>query len=38
MIGQSYRFDTRNTGERLGMVSVIIDAKKPLTINSYEEK
>lgn len=28
MIGRSYRFDTRNQGEQLGMVSVIIDAYK----------
>jgi predicted SAM-dependent methyltransferase len=33
MIGRSYRFDTRNTGDKLGMVSIIIDAKKPLFIN-----
>lgn len=34
MIGRSYRFDTRNTGDKLGMVSIIIDAKKPLIIDS----
>lgn len=32
MIGRSFRFDTRNSLETLGMVSIIIDAKKPLTI------
>ncbi len=31
-IGRSLRFDTRNKGGRLGMVSIIIDAKKPLNI------
>lgn len=31
-IGRSYRFDTRNSSERLGMVSVILDARKPLII------
>lgn len=31
-IGRSFRFDTRNSREKLGMVSVIIDAKKPLLI------
>jgi predicted SAM-dependent methyltransferase len=34
-IGRSFRFDTRNSGEKLGMVSIIIDAKKPLVLN-YE--
>lgn len=29
-IGRSYRFDTRNSPEQLGMVSIILDAKKPL--------
>jgi predicted SAM-dependent methyltransferase len=33
-IGRSFRFDTRNSIEKLGMVSVIIDAKKPMVINS----
>lgn len=28
-IGRSLRFDTRNTGGKLGMVSIILDAKKP---------
>lgn len=28
-IGRSYRFDTRNSEEHLGMVSIILDAKKP---------
>jgi predicted SAM-dependent methyltransferase len=32
VIGRSYRFDTRNSTDRLGMVSIIIDAKKPLVI------
>ena len=27
-IGRSFRFDTRNSQENLGMVSIIIDAKK----------
>ena len=31
-IGRSLRFDTRNKDGKLGMVSIIIDAKKPLTI------
>lgn len=31
-IGRSLRFDTRNSLEKLGMVSLIIDAKKPLVI------
>jgi predicted SAM-dependent methyltransferase len=31
-IGRSFRFDTRNGIEELGMVSIIIDAKKPLVI------
>jgi len=31
-IGRSFRFDTRNSTEKLGMVSVIIDAKKPLIV------
>ena len=31
-IGRSFRFDTRNSMEKLGMVSIIIDAKKPLVI------
>lgn len=33
-IGRSYRFDTRNAGNQLGMVSIIIDAFKPLVIPS----
>lgn len=33
-IGRSFRFDTRNSAEHLGMVSIIIDAFKPLTIPS----
>lgn len=31
-IGRSLRFDTRNKDGNLGMVSIIIDAKKPLII------
>ena len=31
-IGRSFRFDTRNSKENLGMVSIIIDAKKQLVI------
>lgn len=31
-IGRSLRFDTRNRDGKLGMVSIIIDAKKPLVI------
>lgn len=31
-IGRSYRFDTRNSEDNLGMVSIIIDAKKPKII------
>jgi len=34
-IGRSYRFDTRNSNESLAMVSIIIDAKKPLVIGTY---
>lgn len=31
-IGRSYRFDTRNSKEKLRMVSIIIDAKKEVVI------
>lgn len=31
-IGRSLRFDTRNSEEKLGMVSIILDAKKPKII------
>jgi predicted SAM-dependent methyltransferase len=31
-IGRSFRYDTRNSNNQLGMVSIIIDAKKPLMI------
>lgn len=31
-IGRSFRFDTRNSINKLGMVSIIIDAKKPVVI------
>ncbi|EPR09413.1 class I SAM-dependent methyltransferase [Ruminiclostridium papyrosolvens] len=31
-VGRSFRFDTRNSLEKLGMVSIIIDARKPLII------
>lgn len=34
MIGRSYRFDTRNSPKKLGMISLIIDAKKPLLIKN----
>lgn len=33
-IGRSLRFDTRNSMTELGMVSIIIDAKKPLLIKN----
>ena len=33
-IGRSFRFDTRNSEKELGMISIIIDAKKPLVIKS----
>lgn len=33
-IGRSFRFDTRNSNKKLGMVSIIIDAKKPLVIEN----
>ena len=33
-IGRSFRYDTRNSIEQLGMVSLIVDAHKPLTINN----
>ncbi|AUN14227.1 class I SAM-dependent methyltransferase [Paraclostridium sordellii] len=33
-IGRSFRFDTRNSLEKLGMVSIIIDAKKLMKIES----
>jgi len=35
-IGRSLRFDTRNQNGKLGMVSIIIDAKKPLVIRNDE--
>ena len=34
-IGRSFRFDTRNSIDKLGMVSIIIDAKKPLILKYY---
>jgi len=37
-IGRSFRFDTRNSLEKLGMVSIIIDAKKPLVIKNESIK
>lgn len=37
-IGRSFRFDTRNSMEKLGMVSIIIDAKKPLIIKEKSAK
>lgn len=33
-IGRSFRFDTRNSSENLGMVSIVIDAKKPIIIDT----
>lgn len=36
IIGRSFRFDTRNSSDKLGMVSIIIDAKKTLVIGDYE--
>lgn len=33
-IGRSLRFDTRNANGKLRMVSIILDAKKPLTIQN----
>ena len=33
-IGRSLRFDTRNSPEKLGMVSIILDAKKPLILDT----
>ncbi len=32
-IGRSFRFDTRNSLKKLGMVSIIIDAKKEISID-----
>jgi len=29
-IGRSYRFDTRNSKDKIGMVSIIIDAHKDI--------
>ncbi len=34
-IGRSFRYDTRNSEEHLGMVSIIVDAVKPKIINNY---
>lgn len=31
-IGRSFRYDTRNTRENIGMVSIILDAKKEIVI------
>lgn len=36
-IGRSLRFDTRNSQEKLGMVSIIIDAKKPGIVKCRSE-
>ena len=33
-IGRSFRFDTRNSLEKLGMISIVVDAKKPLIISN----
>lgn len=35
-IGRSLRYDTRNSRERIGMASIIIDAYKPFCINLNE--
>nr|WP_240616092.1 methyltransferase domain-containing protein [Listeria kieliensis] len=32
LVGRSFRYDTRNSAEKLGMVSIILDAHKPLVI------
>ncbi|EUJ18398.1 class I SAM-dependent methyltransferase [Listeria aquatica] len=32
LIGRSFRYDTRNSSEKLGMVSIILDAYKPLIL------
>lgn len=34
-IGRSLRFDTRNSDDKLGMVSIVIDAKKPKVVDVY---
>ncbi len=34
-IGRSYRFDTRNSENKLGMVSIILDAKKEKVLEVY---
>lgn len=34
-IGRSFRYDTRNSLTSLGMVSIVIDAHKPLIISEY---
>lgn len=36
-IGRSFRFDTRNSIDNVGMVSIIIDAKKPLLIHTSNQ-
>jgi len=36
-VGRSLRYDTRNSKEKLCMVSIIIDAKKPKLIRSQNE-
>ena len=35
-IGRSLRFDTRNSAAKLGMVSIVLDAKKPKIIKHEE--
>lgn len=37
-IGRSFRYDTRNSMDKIGMVSIIIDAKKPLIIRLNDEQ
>jgi predicted SAM-dependent methyltransferase len=36
-IGRSLRFDTRNNGGKLGMVSIILDAQKPIMIEKRQK-
>ena len=34
-IGRSYRFDTRNSADKLGMVSIVLDARKEKVLEVY---
>lgn len=36
-IGRSLRFDTRNSREKMGMVSIILDAHKPFLLDTSKE-